>query len=63
MNEFTPLSWAANTNSNPEVIKAYIKAGLDVEERGENGWTPLMSAATGNSNPEEERKIGLQRNY
>ncbi|MBQ3402167.1 MAG: ankyrin repeat domain-containing protein [Synergistaceae bacterium] len=39
-------------NSNPEVVKALIKAGADVNLKTNGGVTALMLATQWNSNPE-----------
>ena len=48
-NGFTPLTWAALNNPDPEVLTALIKEGADVDAA--NGETALMSAVCGNSSP------------
>ena len=42
LKEYTPLLFAAASNSNPEVIAALIKAKADVNDKDSNGYTPLM---------------------
>ena len=49
---WTALMWAAEYNSNPEVIDVLLKAGADVNAKDQDGQTALMSAARYNSNPE-----------
>ena len=50
---YTVLMCAAFWNTNPDVIKALIAAGADVNAtRTENGYTALMYAALFNSNPD-----------
>ena len=44
--------WAADTNSNPEMITTLLKAGADIEARDKGGSTALMAAAERNPNPE-----------
>jgi ankyrin repeat protein len=57
----TLLMWAAQFNSNPEMIVVILKAGGDVTARDTGapvknapayGWTALMWAAASNKNPE-----------
>ena len=58
----TLLMWAAQFNSNPEVIGVILKAGGDVKARDTGptyvkgapayGWTALMWAAASSKNPE-----------
>ena len=48
----TPLMYAANYNTNPDVLSVLIKAGADVNLRDGEGSTPLMYAAGFNTNDE-----------
>ena len=48
----TPLTYAAVSNQDPEVISILIKAGAAVDEQDNDGNTPLMGAARNNGNPE-----------
>ena len=48
----TPLSLAAFSNGDPEVITALAKAGADVGARSNINWTPLYWAAWDNANPD-----------
>ena len=48
----TPLMYAGENNSNPEVIRLLVKYGADVDLSNEKGITPLMYASRNNSNPE-----------
>ena len=43
---------AASNNTNPDVAKALIAAGADVNARINLGWTALFWAATLNTNPD-----------
>ena len=43
---------AAGNNPNPEVLKALLEAGADVNAKNKDGVTPLMPAAGSNPNPE-----------
>jgi ankyrin repeat protein len=47
----TPLSLAASSGSDPEVITALVKAGADVSSLSAINWTPLRWAAWDNDNP------------
>ena len=38
------LRWALSVKNTPEIVRLYIAAGADIEERDENGLTPLMCA-------------------
>jgi len=46
------LMYAAELNSNPEVITTLLKAGAKLDDRDTNGMTALMVAAHFNPNPE-----------
>jgi ankyrin repeat protein len=46
---FTPLHYAARYGKEPEV-KRLLEAGVDVEQRNDQGLTPLMMAAIGEHN-------------
>ncbi|MDI9485945.1 MAG: ankyrin repeat domain-containing protein [Bacillota bacterium] len=50
----TPLMAAAGHNQDPEVIRALVNAGLDVDARTSpaHGWTALMYAIAYNPNPQ-----------
>ena len=48
----TPLSLAAFSNGDPEVITALAKAGADLNARSNINWTPLYWAAWDNANPD-----------
>ena len=43
---------AAANNTNPEIIKALLKAGASIESPNKDGTTALMAAAESNQNPE-----------
>ena len=47
-----PLHWAAEYNSNPNIIKALVAAGSSVDARNKYDNTPLHYAAVYSSNPE-----------
>jgi ankyrin repeat protein len=47
----TPLMFAAEYNSNADMIEALIKAGADLHAKDQLGHTPLMYAAMLNHNP------------
>ena len=48
----TPLMFAAEKNSDPEVINALIKFGADPNAKDKDNKTPLMFAAAANTSPE-----------
>ena len=48
----TPLMYAAEYNSDPDVITVLLTAGADVNVADNYGLTPLMWAAEYNQNPE-----------
>jgi hypothetical protein len=48
----TALMYAAQYNSNSEVISVLLKAGADVKTKAEHSETVLMAAAMNNENPE-----------
>ena len=48
----TPLHEVAANNSNPDVVKALISDGAEVNATRDNGRTPLHEAADKNSNPD-----------
>ena len=48
----TPLTLAARSNPNPDVLRVLIENGADVNATGNSEWTPLMRAARHNSNPD-----------
>src|SRR5271154_3733169 len=49
-NGYSPLMFAADHNSNTDVIKALINAGADVNAKDNGGFTPLIFAASYNKN-------------
>ena len=49
---WTPLMFAAEYNSNPEILRVLIENGADINAICGNGQTPLMLAVGGNPNPE-----------
>ncbi len=51
-NNFTPLMFAALSNSEPQVIQAIINAGVNVNARSNMGETALMFAAGYTRNPQ-----------
>ena len=53
----TPLMFAAEENSNPDVLKVLIEVGALVNATDRNGFTPLMRAAAYNSNPQIMRDL------
>ena len=46
-----PLHVAAQSNDNPDIIKALIAAGADPMAQTEDGWTPLHVAAQCSEKP------------
>lgn len=48
----TALMYAAETSTNPEIIRIFIEAGSDVNARDKDGTTALMLAAAKNVRPE-----------
>lgn len=50
--DVTPLMFAAEKNSDPEVIKVLLNAGAKTNVKDKDGKTALMYAAKSNSNPE-----------
>jgi ankyrin repeat protein len=44
--------WAANSNTNPEVISTLLKAGANVKAKDDTDFTVLLIAAEYNTNPE-----------
>lgn len=48
----TALIIAAGSNSSPEVVKALLAGGADINAEDKNGVMALMAAAGNNVNPE-----------
>jgi ankyrin repeat protein len=42
----TPLTWAVDYKSKPEIIRVLIKGGANVNQRTSQGYTALMGAQT-----------------
>jgi hypothetical protein len=47
-----PLTWAVRYNENPEVLKALIDAGTEIDAQADEGWTALMYATWYSNNSE-----------
>ena len=45
---YTPLSFAAGCTDNPDIIKALVDAGADLDQPREGGYSPLQAAADSN---------------
>jgi ankyrin repeat protein len=50
--QWSPLMYAAESNSDPRVITVLLQAGAAIDDQDPGGWTPLMLAARANQNPE-----------
>ena len=48
----TAFIWACAKNPNPEVIKAFLRFGANIDSKTDSGTTMLMWAAGMNANPE-----------
>ena len=48
----TPLMFAAQFSSTPEIVTLLLAKGAEIEARDNGGWTPLMYAAAASSTPE-----------